>query len=87
MMKSTFGSDGQMKKNDIKAKTYRLANDSVEIVHIKPESIPRIEAEILSATILESVISFYKNPDNKAAYETWLANREKVQGENGKLSL
>lgn len=47
----------------------------VTTVRIQPETIPRIEAKILSSTILESVIDFYKDPKNEAAFEEWMVQR------------
>ena len=53
----------------------------VATVRIRPETIPRIEAKILCSTILDSVIDFYKNPKNEAAFEEWMAKRNKKSEE------
>ena len=40
-------------------------------IKIIPKTIPRMEQKILCATFLEAVLRFYKDPENKAAFEQW----------------
>jgi len=58
-----------------------MQEKKVTTVRILTETIPRIEAKILGAHILESVIAFYKDPNNMAAFEKWQAQQNKQSEE------
>ena len=46
-------------------------------VKIDPTLIPKVEKQILFASILESALKFYKDPENVARFEEWKERKEK----------
>ncbi len=48
------------------------------MAHVKicPTSIPAVESRVLCATVLDSVKTFYQNPENQRQFEKWKREKE-----------
>lgn len=51
------------------------------------DNLLKWEKEALFNPLLETIKDFYKNPDNQAKFEAWLAKRNQLKGgeENGQI--
>lgn len=48
-------------------------------IKIDTTAIPKIEVKILCSAFLEDIKRFYEVPENNAAFEKWMAEREVAQ--------
>lgn len=48
-----------------------VATPDTTPIHIDVSQIPKIEMDVLCATILEAAQKFYEDPENRRRFEEW----------------